>query len=90
MGEGIPPQDLLRPGGRRARWLLRDVAVQRQSAVQRATKIGILERGPSLGLVELHLYIFCWLHGALVVMLRLIRVNLLAVWRFVCRNSGEN
>ena len=33
--EGIPPQDVLRPGGRRARWLLRDGAVQRQSAVQR-------------------------------------------------------
>ena len=27
----IPPQDFLRPGGRRARWLLRDGAVQRQS-----------------------------------------------------------
>ena len=46
--EGIPPQDVLRPGGRRARWLLRDGAVQRQSAVQRVAKIGILERGPSL------------------------------------------
>ena len=41
----------IRPGGRRARWLLRDGAVQRQSAVQRVAKIGILERGRSLGLV---------------------------------------
>ena len=46
--ESISPQDVLRPGGRRARWLLRDGAVQRQSAVQRVAKIGILERGPSL------------------------------------------
>ena len=45
--ESISPQDVLRPGGRRARWLLRDGAVQRQSAVQRVAKIGILERGPS-------------------------------------------
>ena len=42
--ESISPQDVLRPGGRRARWLLRDGAVQRQSAVQRVAKIGILER----------------------------------------------
>ena len=32
--ESISPQDVLRPGGRRARWLLRDGAVQRQSAVR--------------------------------------------------------
>ena len=51
--ESISPQDVLRPGGRRARWLLRDGAVQRQSAVQRVAKIGILERGRSLGLVGL-------------------------------------
>ena len=55
--ESISPQDVLRPGGRRARWLLRDGAVQRQSALQRVAKIGILERGPwrgrSLGLVGL-------------------------------------
>ena len=43
----------IRPAGRRARWLLRDGAVQRQSAVQRVAKIGILERGRSLGLVGL-------------------------------------
>ena len=46
--ESISPQDVLRPGGRRARWLLRDGAVQRQSAVQRVAKIGILERGHRL------------------------------------------
>ena len=41
-----------------------------ESCVQRAAKIGILERGPSLvGLVELQLHIFRWLHGALVVLL---------------------
>ena len=51
--EGIPPQDFLRPGDRRARWLLRGGAVQRQSAVQRVAKIcRISERGPSLALVE--------------------------------------
>ena len=54
--ESISPQDVLRQRGRRARWLLRDGAVQRESAVQRVTKIGILERGRSLGLVGL-LYI---------------------------------
>ena len=37
--ESISPQDVLRPGGRRARWFLRDGAVQRQSAVQRVAKI---------------------------------------------------
>ena len=46
--ESISPQDVLRQRGRRARWLLRDGAVQRESAVQRVTKIGILECGPSL------------------------------------------
>ena len=51
--ESISPQDVLRQRGRRARWLLRDGAVQRESAVQRVTKIGILERGRSLGLVGL-------------------------------------
>ena len=42
--ESISPQDVLRPGGRRARWLLRDGAVQRQSAVQRVAKIGIFSK----------------------------------------------
>ena len=47
----------LRQGGRRARWLLRDGAVQRQPALQRVAKIGILERGRSLA-VDLRPW--CW------------------------------
>ena len=35
--ESISPQDVLRPGGRRARWLLRDGAVQRPWSVSCAT-----------------------------------------------------
>ena len=49
-----------------------DGAVQRESAVQRVTKIGILERGRSLGLVGLlgtiYYYIFRSVHDALVPM----------------------
>ncbi len=44
--------------GRAQLVLLPSLAVQRQSAVQRVAKIGILERGPSLGRVELQLHIF--------------------------------
>ena len=40
-------------GGRRARWILLDGAVQRQSALQRVARISILERGPPKPPLEL-------------------------------------